>query len=415
MSFVKKIKWGAEYAVYRGIESLLRQFSIRQVHALGSTLGRLGQHVLASRRHVVRRNLRIALGDRMSPDEIRDLTGAVFATTGANLFCSLRTPGISVEELEETLEIRNLDLLQELIAAGQGVILLSPHMGNWELLAQLIHWLPEGSELGTHYRPLNNPYVNKLVEQQRTERGTQLFAKRESPHTMARFLRSGGTLGILADQRAGRIGHCCYYFGRLSSCSPLPELLARRTGAAIVSIALESLTPGRWRCTFRHVPDPGTPACMAAMENGCGSHPEDVFWFQDRWRISRSTPFELPGKLHKKVDPASTTTPVRFLMWLESADAPLPDIPAERRAPLQLEVACPEGVTPPSYPDLPWSRIWPVDPSLQPEQFDPLLRAIDESNPIPIDGILITHEIPAVRRAARRTGLGCFVAPPPVQ
>ena len=412
MLFVKQIKWGFEFAAYRSIEFLLRQLSIPQAHALGSTLGGFSYHFLASRRQVVRRNLRIALGDCLSLDEIQNLTRAVFAHTGANLVCSLRTPGISSEELEEVLEIRNLDTLRDLIARGKGVILLSPHMGNWELLAQLIHWLPEDAELGTHYRPLNNPRVNALVERQRSERGTRLFAKKESPHAMAGFLRNGGTLGILADQRAGRIGHCCEYYGRLSSCSPLPEILSRRTGAAVVSISLASLAPGKWRCTFRHVTDSSTPGCMSALEEATRPSPGDVFWFQDRWRISASTPFELPGKLYKGIDPAATNKPIRFLMWMESADAPLPDIPAGHRAPLQLEAACPEGQAPPSFPDLPWSRTWATDPSLQPEQLERFFGTIDESDPLPLDGIIMTREIPAVRRAARRAGVGCYLVSP---
>ncbi len=405
MSLIKRIKWWSEFAVYRAAEFLLHRLSIPCVHALGSALGRFAHGFLPARRQIVLRNLRIAYGDRHSLDELRQLTREVFARTGANLFCALRTPGISSGELEEILEIRNLDLLLDLVVRGKGVILLSPHMGNWELLAQLIHWFPEGAALGSHYRPLNNPYVNALVERQRTVRGTRLFAKRDSPHTMAAYLRGGGTLGILADQRAGDVGFCCSYYGRFTSCSPLPELLARRTGAAVVSIALESLTPGKWRCTFLHVPEPSTPACMASMEAATRTSPADVFWLQERWKVGRRAPFTLPGRPYKGADPAGDGKPVRLLVWLDSADTPLPALPDERRANLHVEVVCPEGRTPPDFPDLPWSRVWPIDPSLQPEQFARLLHTIDEADILPVDRIVMPRAIPEVQRAADRTGL----------
>ena len=411
MSLINRIKWRFEFAAYRSIEILLHRLSLPQVHALGSTLGRLLHRFSSARRHIVLRNLRIAFGDSRSLDELRQLTREVFARNGANLFCSLRTPGISDEELEEMLEIRNLDMLLRLIAQGKGVILLSPHMGNWELLAQLIHWLPEGAELGTHYRPLNNPYVNALVEGHRTARGTQLFAKKDSPHTMAAFLRSGATLGILADQRAGTIGHCCSYHGRVTTCSPLPELLARRTGASVVSISLESLTPGKWRCTFHHVPEARTPACMAAMEEATGASPSDVFWFQARWRVRRVAPFSLPGRPYKGLDPATFRKPVRLLLWLASAETSLPEMPAERRANLQLEVVYPEGHPPPTVPDLPWFRTWAIDPNLQPEQLARLLGTIDETDIYPVDRVVLTRPIPEVQRASERTGLAHCVVP----
>lgn len=413
MSLTKKLKWGIEYAGFRTLELVLGRLSIAQVSRIGSGLGLLGHRFLADRRRVILRNLRIAFGDCLSLGELRLLTKRVFARTGANLLCSLRTPGISSTELEDILEIRHLDVLLRLIAEGKGVILLTPHMGNWELLAQLIHWLPEGARLGTHYRPLTNPWINKVVEAQRSERGTRLFAKKDSPHAMAGFLRAGGTLGILADQRAGRIGQGCSYHGRITSCSPFPELLARRTGAAIVSITLESLTPGKWRCTFRQVHEASTPACMEAMEKATRSRPGDVFWFQDRWRISRKRPFFLPVKLHKGVDPAASEKPMRLLFWLQPDDKALPPLPSGIRPDLTFELAAPDGLRPEAPDGHDWANVWTIDPSMQPEQLLPILTRIDEADQLPLDGIVTINPEPALKKVAGKRGIPLVKAPPP--
>ena len=58
-------------------------------------------------------------------------------------------------------------------------------------------------ELGTHYRPLNNALINAVVERRRRRRGLELFAKRSSTHRLSSFVRGGGAMGILADQRVG--------------------------------------------------------------------------------------------------------------------------------------------------------------------------------------------------------------------
>ena len=305
----------------------------------------------------------------------------------------------------QVLEIRNLDVLHTLIGEGKGVILLTPHMGNWELLAQLIHFLPEGATLGTHYRPLNNPYVNKLVEAQRSQRGTRLFAKKDSPLAMSGFLKDGGTLGILADQRAGTIGHCCSYYGRFTSCSPFPEILAKRTGAALVSISLQTLSPGKWRCTFQHVTEPGTPGSMAAMERATRRSPGDVFWFQDRWRIDKAAPFSLPGKTYKGSDPAASEKPARLLLWLEPGQTELPPLPANTRPDPTLELACPAGTEPPAPDGRTWAHVWPTDPSISPEQLPPVLTRIDEALPLPLDAIVTIGAVPHLKRASRQTGI----------
>jgi KDO2-lipid IV(A) lauroyltransferase len=406
MAFFKHLQWGIEYAAYRGVDFALNRFSLARVHRIGGGIGALAYHLFPARRRIVMRNLRIAFGETHSLGELELLARCVFRHTGANLFSSLRSPTLSGKQLEDALEIRNLDMLHQLIAEGKGVILLSPHMGNWELLAQLIYFLPEGAKLGTHYRPLNNPHVNKLVEAQRSQRGTRLFAKKDSPLAMSAFLRDGGTLGILADQRAGAIGQCCSYYGRYTSCSPFPEILAKRTGAALVSISLQSLSAGRWRCTLQHVTESNTPGCMNAMEQATRRSPGDVFWFQDRWRINKATPFSLPGKPYKGSEPATSGKPVRLLIWIEPGQTGIPPLPAGTRPDLTLELACPAGTEAPQLGgDRIWDHIWATDPSVPEAQLPPVLTRIDEARPLPLDAIVVVRSSRHLQRAARSTGI----------
>ena len=405
MAFFKHLKWGLEYAAYRGIEFLFNRLSLPQVHTFGTIIGRIAHRILPVRRRIVMRNLRIAFGDTHSLGELEILTHRVFERTGANLFCSLRTPALDESQLRKVLEVRNAEAVYKLIEEGRGIILLTPHMGNWELLAQLNVYLPEHVQLGTHYRPLNNPYVNKLVEAQRSQRGTRLFAKKDSPLAMSGFLRDGNILGILADQRAGAIGQCCPYYGRFTSCSPFPEILTRRAGAATVSLSLQSLAPGKWRCTFEHIPDTSTPATMSAMEHATRRSPGDVFWFQDRWRLDKGTPFSLPGKPYKGLDPATSQKPARLLVWLEPGEETLPPLPDDTRPDLTIELACPAGTTPPELDGREWDRVWTTDPSVTPEQLAPTLTRIDESSALPLDAIVTLGTIPALRKVSRQTGI----------
>jgi len=161
-------------------------------------------------------------------------------------------------------------------------------MGNWELLAQandlVLSNLAEPILGGTHYRPLNNPPLNRLIERRRKRRGARLFSKRTSLHTLTAFLREGNLIAILADQRVGKRGKVCQFFNLPTDSSPLPELLAKRSGATILSLHCRTTGPGKWELALSEVYGRDTQSCMNALEKAWRSSPEDVFWFQDRWR-----------------------------------------------------------------------------------------------------------------------------------
>lgn len=411
MKPLKHLQWRLEFLAYRGVERLLAWLSPSAVDLIGRSVGTIGYHIMGSRRAIVTHNLRIAYSDHLSPGEINSLVRQVFARSGANLFGSIRTASLSPEEIEQLVSCPNMEELNRLAARDKGVILLIPHMGNWEVLAQISEMLPAGHKLATHYRKLHNPYLNAVIEKQRSRSEVQLFPKTTSPHTMTGLLREGGILGILTDQRAGTSGYWCSYYGRFATCSPLPELFARRTGAAIACLSVRTTKPGHWTVAVTPLEDTSTPACMEAMEQVTRRSPSDVFWFQERWRIKRRAPFLPEGKPHRKADPRTSTKPIRLLIWLSSGQSSLPALPDGHRPDLQLDLAYPEGTKAPNYPQLPWSRTWPIDQSLQPEHFTRVLRTIDEAHPLPLSGVLLTAPNPEIQRAAARTHLAICHCP----
>ena len=404
MMIFKKLQWGIEYAVYRAVEIGMAILSAEQVFSLGHYLGLLMFHTYRSRRAIVIRNLRMAYGNEMSLEDIKSLAHDVFTRSGSNLLSSFRTASFSDEELAKRMHYPQLEEFKRLFRDKKGVVLLVPHMGNWELLAQAIRYLEPGDQLATHYRKLNNPYLNTHVEAQRAAHGTQLFSKDDSPHAIISLLREGGAIGVLADQRAGHAGYWATYYGNFTTCSPLPEILSKRTGAEVALMYIKTTSPAHWEVIVETLSDTSTPACMKALERATRSSPSDVFWFQERWKITRSNPFGITGKIHPEVDLDSPANPLRLLIWLPSPDASLPALPEKRRSDLQLEVVYPEGSTPPSYPEIPWSRTWPVDASLESEQLPRILRAIDEAEAYPLSGVITTTSSSAIKTATKRVG-----------
>jgi KDO2-lipid IV(A) lauroyltransferase len=405
-TFFRRLKWRVETLAYVGVEGLLGLMPLVWLARFGRVVGGVAVLLLPGRRRVVARNLRIAFGEERSPEELHALVREVFRRSGANLLCSLRTAEMSERALARALVVRDEIVYRQALARGRGVVMVLAHMGNWEALAQWFpHLLSPGVAGATVYRPLNNPLMNARVAATRSRRGLGLFSKDDNPLGMAAFLRRGGVLGVLADQRAGVIGELVPFFGRLTSCTPIPAILARRTGAAIVGISLRTVGAGRWEAGFHAMEagEPTTAGVMRLLERMVRESPADVFWLQDRWKVYRSTPHRPPGKTPRAaaVEPAKRR---RALVWHAPGAAGPPVPPAPRPDDVDHELGLAQGAAAPL--DLRWAAS-EAHRQAPGESFPAFLRRVDEARAQPLEYVVAAPGAdPGLRRACRALGLG---------
>ena len=296
-----------EYCAYRAFESSLKLISLETTFKLGELMGRIVHRLSSRHRRQITRNLRFAFGQEKTREEIAHLTAEIFERTGANFLSSLKIPFLSDDEILAKLDFEGLEDMFE-ATKNHGVVLVSPHMGNWELLAQAVFLAGGEFQVGTHYRPLNNALINSVVERRRKRRGLQLFPKKTSTHRLISFVREGGAMGILADQRVGSRGASCLFFGRPTTCSPLPHLIAKRGKGLFVSLSCQTIGTARWKIVFRPIEEISAQACANSIEYDWRQSPSDVFWFEDRWRIRGPKPLAF---LKKYRDIQETPRPLR--------------------------------------------------------------------------------------------------------
>ena len=142
------------------------------------------------------------------------------------------------------------------------------------------------------YRPLNNTYLDDWIKSQREVSSTRLFSRRDGFHKPVDFIRGGGMLGILADQKM-REGPLANYFGVEVASTPLPGLFHRRSGAPMLAFSLATLAPTRWKLTVTPVVFPAdvdlssraalASICNRALEQGLASSPCDGLWMHKRF------------------------------------------------------------------------------------------------------------------------------------
>ncbi len=384
----RRLRWRFELAATIATEAVLGLAPLPLVARIGRLAGAIAARVLPGRRRVVERNLRIAFAGELSAAALRARAEEVFRRTGANLLCALRTARMSQADLSSAVTLRDEAVYREALARGRGVVMVLAHMGNWEALAQWFpRLLPPGTPGATVYRPLNNPLTDERLKAARARLGVGLFSKHDNPLGMAGFLRRGGVLGVLSDQRAGRIGEIVPFFGRAVSASPLPAILARRTGAALIGLSLRTVGPGRWELRFHRAPvgEPATAGVMTLVESMMRAAPEDVFWLQDRWRQAHARPHLLEGK------------PPR-------GDSPMA---VKRRRALLLRGPAGAPVTPP--PAEPDDVDYEFDEPRPGESPAAFIARVDAARPLPLDYVVGPAPDPALARAARHLGAGYVV------
>jgi KDO2-lipid IV(A) lauroyltransferase len=401
----KSLQWRLECLGHSLIEGLAALLPRRLVFHLGARLGGLAWHCMPQRRRIVMRNLRILFAGEKNLAEIRRLARQTFRRSGANLLSAARTARLAPHQLGEVIHIENLGLLEDAIAKGKGVVLLLAHMGNWEILSRIIHLFPPGSKCGAFYRPLNNPLLDARVLARRQADGTRMFSKRDPFHQVTGFLRDGGIVGILADQRVGMQGEVVSFFGRLTRASPLPSLLVRRAKSEVLALSLRAVEPGKWQAVFMPVEKPHTtPHCMVALENAMKAGPADVFWLQERWKVYAGIHVSFHQWLDGEMTPGRK--PHRAILWHIGAP---PDwrLPENWRHPdLSYEVAIA-----PEFDTADWlgdeMRLFvPViarDPSVG--ELRRHLRAREFNQALPVDFILAPAPTAALIEAAKREAI----------
>ena len=405
-SWTRRLKWRAETAAYVCVEAGLAKLPLAWVAAIGRGLGALAYHAVSGRRRIVRRNLRIAFGGERSAAELSAMTAEVFRRSGANLLCSLGTTGKEMTSAEAALTVRDEAIFLEALARGKGVVVVIAHMGNWEAMAQwLPRVLPPGVKAANIYRPLNNPIMDARLLAIRARRGLRLFSKDESPLAMAAFLRGGGVLSIMSDQRVGRAGELVPFFGRNTSVTPLPAILARRTGAALIGVSLRTRGTGKWELGF-HATDeapPVTAGVAALLERVIRASPEDVFWMQDRWRVDRSTPHLVAGKQARHgadADSAKPTKRRRALLWV-TAPGVVPPAPVAVPDDVDYELALAHGASA-AAAEIGGRRVHRYEGG----GLMRFLEQVDDAAEQPLDFVVGAVGDVDVARACRRLGLG---------
>ncbi|GAB2905988.1 phosphatidylinositol mannoside acyltransferase [Streptomyces mayteni] len=230
------------------------------------------------------------------PERLRELSRAGMRSYLRYWTESFRLPAWSRDRIRDSFELADTYRATDTLAEGRGVVLALPHMANWDLAGA---WLVTALDL---------PFAT-VAERLKPERLFDRFvAYREKlgmevvPHTggasfgtLARRLRGGGIVCLVADRDLSTSGIEVSFFGETARMPAGPALLAQQTGALLLPVSLwydeTTVIKGR---IHPHIPVPETgtraqrtavmtQALADAFAAGIAAHPQDWHMLQRLW------------------------------------------------------------------------------------------------------------------------------------
>jgi KDO2-lipid IV(A) lauroyltransferase len=272
----------------------LARFPLVVLHALGSGLGWLTWLLSPTYRRRMAAN---AAQAGFAPAQWRPAIASAGRMVAELPFLWMRPPG---RLILDRVRFENDTLLAQALARGKGVLLLTPHMGCFEVAAQAIaERFGATQPITVLYRPARQPWLQDLVRTSRER--PQLKA---APATLAgvrqmiRALRKGEMVGLLPDQVPPEgMGVWAPFFGREAYTMTLATRLVQQTGAELLLTWVERLRGGRYVQRFfpfpEALPEDGVQSAAAinrAMEGLIRQCPQQYLWGYHRYKAPRSQP-----------------------------------------------------------------------------------------------------------------------------
>jgi len=238
-SRVSKIVWILEAALYGAISVLARCVPVDSASNFGSWLfQKLGP--LTSAHRVAQRNLSLAFPDVVK-SEINRILRAQWSELGRTAAEYTVLDRIVADATR--VRVEGAATLAKLAADGGPVVFISGHFSNFELMPAVI--IKAGVRCQITYRAMNNPYVDRMVRENRFRYGVRLFAPKglEGARELMRGLARGESVALMNDQKFNG-GVAAPLFGWMAHTAPGPATFALRFGIPIQPMSVQRIGPG---------------------------------------------------------------------------------------------------------------------------------------------------------------------------
>ncbi len=268
--------------------------SLERALAFGDFVGATAYRLLGGSRRLALEHLELAFGDQLTP-RVRERVARTAFINAARSFCELAKIDMILRRPEyiDTLGWEHAEALRD---GGKGSIVITGHIGNWELLAA--YFVSRGLPVAAIARRIYAEGLNELLVNFRSRHGVETIL-RESPSSARQILRAlkgNSVLAMLIDQDTHAPSVSVPFFGKLARTPAAAAALAIRRDIPVVAVFMQRRDDFGWRVevsppfkierTGDHRSDVHklTAQFSEALEGHIRKSPTDWVWWHRRWR-----------------------------------------------------------------------------------------------------------------------------------
>jgi len=278
---------------FYSVSRMLSALPIRGALAVGRGMGNLFGWITYARQREAVKALQLAFPAR-TPKECRQMVRRMYRHLGMNLAEIMRVLGGKMEELDDRVTVEGRPYFDEAMARGRGVIILTAHIGNWDLLAMLAIRL--GQTLTIISKNMRHSSLDDVWMDLRGKMGVNILPAHHAIRPALAALKRKEILGFILDQnRPKETGIFVDFFGRPACTSTGLAYIASQTQSPIVPVFIHRTKDHRHVIEVGPLLEPPenrepetiereTQRYTRIIEDAVRTYPEQWIWMHRRWK-----------------------------------------------------------------------------------------------------------------------------------
>lgn len=257
-------------------------------------LGNLLYYLAAPQRRIVRRNLQFSHVES-SPQQLQSLLKRIFRHFGITILELLQMTCFSQKELLRNVHLEGKEIIIEAMARQKGVVLITAHLGNYEMAWQYVPCY-FGRQMAGVAKKMRNVRLDRLIHKMRTRFGNKIIYKKGALPEMMQTLRRGEMVGLLMDISRRFDGVEVNFFGRRATATPAAALIGLRCKSPIIPAFCHRSANGKLIIRverpieiqrtkdLRADLQTNTQLITDRVERAVRNYPEQWNWMLKRWK-----------------------------------------------------------------------------------------------------------------------------------
>ena len=241
---MKIIRYFFEFIIVIWFFLIFKILGLKLASSLGSVLGKILGPVFRSK-NIINKNLRICFKN-ITEEEIRRITDGMWSNIGRTFaeYIFLK----KIRKDKSLFKINGLEILEEIKKKNEPVVFVSAHLANFELMAMQLDL--HGIKLAAIYRPLNNFFLNPVMEYLRMKYicPIQIKKGRQGMKEILKRFKNEYSIALMVDQRLSE-GEKINFFSQPAYTTTIPAQMKTRFKCKIIPIYLDRINEVNFEMT----------------------------------------------------------------------------------------------------------------------------------------------------------------------